>query len=145
MEDNAPNQVIGTGSLVIRPEMQAVLDSLDRIDKRLDDVREKASKMFEGIPAQLSKANDELDRLRDRFKEINFDEAVARLVAGAEKASEHLKSPDRPEPRKAPQDYGRDDFQNMARDSQAEQTVAQIGSDVSSILAVLQMEQVRDT
>lgn len=70
MDQNAPNRVIGTGSLEIKPDAQSVHDELQKISERLDSLKEKAARVFDGIPEKLREAYDSVQDIADKASEI---------------------------------------------------------------------------
>lgn len=74
MEDNAPNHKIGTGSLEVKPQMQAVHDEMAKIDKSLDALKDKAGLVFDGLLAKLEKSAELMDRIVAKAAEVKTPE-----------------------------------------------------------------------
>lgn len=74
METNAPNHVIGTGSLEVKPQMQAVHDELAKIDKAMDGLKDKGGLVFDGLISKLEKAAELMDRIVAKAAEVKTPE-----------------------------------------------------------------------
>lgn len=73
MEQDAPNQVIGKGSLEVEPKMQAVHEELDRINKTFDMLKEKGATVFDGMLAKIKEAGEEVAALIAKAAELKIE------------------------------------------------------------------------
>lgn len=78
MEQNAPNQVIGTGTLEIKPDFRAVTEEMDRIERRWDEIGAKAKATLD-LTAQIRQSEEGIGRLVEKIKEVNFDGVMDRF------------------------------------------------------------------
>ncbi len=99
MEQNqsAPSQQIGTGTLQVKPDMQAVHDEMQKIDERFDALREKAGKVFEDLVPKLQQAVELVEKLADVAAAIKVDIAANAGEATREPARQEAPQPESPE------------------------------------------------
>lgn len=146
MDTNAPEHVIGTGSLEVKPKMEAVEQAFDKIERRLDSIKEKFDKLFD--VDSLRRFSAAIDSISDKLKGLNFSDATDKLKSDIGEVVEQIKGARFDAPRK--QEGGEDNdskYRSMiesARNQQHCATVENLLTEISSKLDNIQAEQASD-
>ncbi len=70
METNAPNHKIGTGSLEVKPEMQAVHDEFKKVEETIKGLEELAGKMLDPLLAKIKQAKEGIQDITIAMAEL---------------------------------------------------------------------------
>lgn len=97
MEENAPNQVIGTGSLEVEPKMQAVHEELSRIDRELESLKEKSASVFDGMEQGVKRVAEEVAKLVAKIAEVKIEVPPEPSPQAPAERNERVPRPDTPE------------------------------------------------
>lgn len=129
-ESNAPEHVIGVGKLQIQPDLSAVEAAFERMDKRLEEVREKASKIFD-IADAIERLSSQIDALGERWRAA-FTVPDIQLPAAPQSDSQ---------PRDASLAEIPFDVQQVSREAADKQVLSDIAETTAQILELLQGNQ----
>lgn len=78
MEQNAPNHVIGTGSLQVKPDMQSVYDELARVEQRFKQIEEAGKNIASGMMSGLREVNTLLEQMASKIGEMKIPKPESR-------------------------------------------------------------------